>query len=133
MRSTTKTRPLLVAVTLVSFGWAQPGWSVNLNADLRRLTNELEQKFESARTGPYGVFVRENIVVIAGVYAIFALFLLSDAKYRNAGWERLGAVCVWPMVFVVWFVGGYWVAQTFREITQAHSGLLLWQGEYRWW
>jgi hypothetical protein len=133
MRSTTKTRLLLVAFTLIVLGWAQPGWSVNLDADLRRLTNELEQKFESARTGPYGVFVRENIAVIAGVYALFALFLLRGTKYRNAGWEHLGAVCIWPMVFAVWFVGGYWVAQTCREITQAHSGTLLFQGEFGWW
>jgi hypothetical protein len=57
MHSNTKTKPLLVALMLLSLGWAQPGWSVDLNGDMRKLTSELAQQFESVRTGPYGAFV----------------------------------------------------------------------------
>jgi hypothetical protein len=122
MRSTTKTRLLLVAFTLIFLGWAQPGWSVEMAADMREFSDKLRQEFESAYAGPYGAFVRENISVIAGVYCLFALFLLSDAKYRNKGWNNLMRGCITLLVFVVWFIVGYWIAMTCQEINQAHGG-----------
>jgi hypothetical protein len=133
VRSNTKTKILLVAFMLLSLGWAQPGWSVNMDADLRKFTNELEQKFESVRTGPYGAFVYRNISTIAIIYSLVALSFLLRSEYRDRGWHNLLIGCVAPLVFVACFVVGYAIAQTFREITQAHGGLLLHKGEFGWW
>lgn len=40
--------------------------------------------------------------------------------------------CIAPIVFVALFVVGYAIAQTCREVTQAHSGTLLYQREFGW-
>lgn len=132
MHSKTKTKLLLVALMLLSLGWAQPGWSVDLKGDMRKLTNELTQKFESVRTGPYGAFVYKNISTIAIVYGLVALSFLLTPEYRDRGWHNLLIGCIAPLVFVACFVVGYATAQTFRETTQAHSGLLLHKGEFGW-
>jgi hypothetical protein len=121
MHSNTKTKPLLVALMLLSLGWAQPGWSVDLNGDMRKLTSELAQQFESVRTGPYGAFVYRNISTIAIIYSLVALSFLLTSEYRDRGWHNLLIGCVAPLVFVACFVVGYAIAQTFREITQAHA------------
>jgi hypothetical protein len=132
MHRKTKTKPLIVAFMLLSLGWAQPGWSVDLNADMRKLTNELAQKFASIRTGPYGAFVYKNISTIGIIYGLVALPFLLTPEYRDRGWHNLLIGCIAPIVFVALFVVGYAIAQTCREVTQAHSGMLLYQREFGW-
>jgi hypothetical protein len=85
------TKLLLVAVLLLSLGWAQLGWSADITESLRELTYKfpdmLQQEYESARTGSYSLFVQQNIVVIGGVYALIAVFLLRSPDYRDSGWR----------------------------------------------
>jgi hypothetical protein len=126
MRSTTKTRLLLVAFTLIFLGWAQPGWSANIAESLRELTykfpDKLQQEYESARTGPYSVFVQQNIAAIGGMYALIALFLLRSSNYRNSGWRNFRIGCITLLALVGWFVVGHWIAVACQEINQAHGG-----------
>jgi hypothetical protein len=103
MHSRTKTGLLLVAFMLLSLGWPQLGWSTAYSRTigqtaaqgLRDVTDKLQREFYSARTSPYGVFVQRNLAAIGGVYALFALLLLLKPRYRDAGWERFGALCFW--------------------------------------
>lgn len=142
MRSKTKTRLLLTAFILIVLGWAFPEWRPRefaipyyeeTAAHLRALFDELQPKFASARTSSYGIFVEQNIAAIGGIYALLALLWLSQPQYRDKGWEHLGALCFGFMALVVWFIVGSWLAITFREITRAHPGMLLFQREFGWW
>jgi hypothetical protein len=128
MQSNTKIRLLLATFMLFSLGWPQLGWSTayprtigqTAAQGLREVTDKLQREFDSTRTSTYGLFVQRNLAAIGGVYALFALLLLFKPQYRDAGWERFGALCFWPMAFVVWFVVGY--LTEFREIDEAHGG-----------
>jgi hypothetical protein len=67
------------------------------------------------------MFVENNIAKIGGVYAVIALLLLLKPKYRNAGWNNFGLCCIVPLILIVWFVVGYEIATTFRDIARAHD------------
>jgi hypothetical protein len=129
VHSKTKTRLLLVAFTLLSLGWPQLGWSTAYPPTagqtavhvLQDVADELQRKFASARTSPYGVFVENNISKIGGVYAFITLLLLLKPEYRNAGWKNFGLCCIVPLILIVWFVVGYAIATTFRDIARAHD------------
>ena len=123
MHSKTKAKLFPVAFMFLSLVWAQPGWSVDLAADMRRITNELEQKFESARSGPYGAFVYKNIATIAIIYGLVALSFLLRPEYRDAGWHNLLLCCIVPLVFFACFVIAYAIAMTFKEISQAQGSI----------
>jgi hypothetical protein len=123
MRSKTKTKLFLVAFMLLSLGWPQLGWSVEMDADVRELSDKLQQEFESAYTSPYGAFVRENIAAIGGVYALVALLLLLNPEYRNAGWNNLGIGFTALLVIVGGCVLAYVIATEVRELNQAQGSL----------
>jgi hypothetical protein len=104
-----------VAFILIVLGWAFPEWRPHgfgipyyedTVAELRKLSDELQEQFSSARTRSYGTFVEQNIATIGGIYAFFALVLLIKPWYRNDGWKHLGALCFGFMALVVWFVVG---------------------------
>lgn len=120
------TKLLLVAVLLLSLGWAQLGWSADITESLRELTYKfpdmLQQEYESARTSRYSLFVQQNIAVVGGVYALIALFLLRIPDYRDSGWRRFRIGCFTLLALVGWFVVGYWIAVTCQEINQTHGG-----------
>jgi hypothetical protein len=143
MRNKTKTRLLLTAFVLLVLGWALQEWRPGSLSTIpyyeetarvwRKAPDELRRQFDSARTSPYGVFVRENIAVIAGVYALFALFLLRGATYRNDGWELLGALCFGFMAFIAWFIVASWIGTAGSEMRMAHGGTFAVQrGDASW-
>jgi hypothetical protein len=133
MQSETKKRLLLTALIFLSLGWALEEWGPgsllcvipyyhHTARDLGRVGSELVREYDSARTGPYGAFVREHIAAIGGVYALIGFLLLLKPSYRNAGWENLGVLFFGFMALVVWFVVGDWISVACREINHAHGG-----------
>jgi hypothetical protein len=133
MRSETKKRLLLAVLILIAVGWALAEWRPGslsaipyyeeMAANLRKLYDELQVKYASARTSSYGVFMQQNLAAIGGIYALFSLLLLLKPRYRDDGWKHLGALCFGLMAFVVWFVVGDWVAIMCHKINQAQGSL----------
>jgi hypothetical protein len=144
MRNKTKTRLLLTAFVLLVLGWALQEWRPGLLPTIpyyeetarvwRKAPDELRRQFDSARTSVLGAFVEKNIATIAGVYAIIALvMLLLKPRYRNEGWELLGALCFGFIAFVVWFLVASWIGTAGSEMRIAHGGTFAVQrGDASW-
>lgn len=116
--------PLLIFLLLV--GWMFSGWPVSRETaipyyeetvvELQKPLPKLSAWFASFIMGPYGVFVRENLWMFAGGYALIALVLLIQPRYRNGGLGHVYLIVAGGAIVTVWFLGALWLSVVCREI-----------------
>lgn len=90
-------------------------------AELHKIEPQFKHFYGPIWSGVDG-FVREHLSMFAGGYALIALYLLTQTRYRNAGVEPLGFFFIGSVIFGVWCFGGLWASIACREIHNPGGG-----------
>jgi len=68
--------------------------------------------------------VRGHLSLFAGGYALIVLYLFTQARYWDRGWELFGSFFIAGVILGAWFFGGLWIATTCLGIHHASSSSL---------